>query len=102
MTIEKWNAGQDGPLSEAGFRRKLEARGYACAVYTYPRGTVFPMHAHTQDKIDGVLRGRFLIRMDGADYLLEAGDCIAVPRGRLHSAEVLGDDAVVSIDAVRD
>ncbi|MBI2993870.1 MAG: cupin domain-containing protein [Gammaproteobacteria bacterium] len=101
MKIEHWNTVRDGPLSEPGFRAKLEARGYACAIYTYPPGTYFAPHAHAQDKIDGVLRGRFRICMDGMACVLEAGDCIAVPRGRLHSAEVVGEEPVVSIDAVR-
>lgn len=101
MNIERWNSAQDGPLSETSFRGKLEARGYQCAIYTYPPGTLFPGHSHAQDKIDGVLRGRFRICMDGTAHVLEAGDCIEVPRGRIHSAEVVGDDAVVSIDAFR-
>jgi quercetin dioxygenase-like cupin family protein len=33
--------------------------------------------------------------------VLEAGDMLAVPRGTVHRAEVLGDQAVVSLDATR-
>jgi quercetin dioxygenase-like cupin family protein len=39
--------------------------------------------------------------MDGAAAVLEPGDCLAVPRGVVHAAEVVGDDAVVSLDATR-
>ena len=52
------------------------------------------------DKIDAVLSGRFRIAMDDAAVILQAGDFIYVPAGAQHSAEVIGDQAVVSLDAV--
>lgn len=99
--VERWDEEQDGPLSESSMRRKLESRGYRVSRYVYPPGTSFPDHTHAVDKIDGVLAGRFRMRMGDADVVLEAGDCLAVPRGAVHSAEVVGDDPVVSLDAVR-
>ncbi len=39
---------------------------------------------------------------EGQEVVLEAGDCLAVPRGTRHSAEVLGDEPVISLDAVKD
>jgi len=82
-------------------RRKLEAMGYAVSRYTYPPGTCFPPHTHGVDKIDGVLSGRFKMTMQGASVILEAGDMLAVPRGEVHSAEVVGDKPVISLDAVK-
>jgi mannose-6-phosphate isomerase-like protein (cupin superfamily) len=103
MTIapEHWNPAKDGELSEASLREKLQRRGYRVTRYRYPPGTVFPDHAHGVDKIDAVLSGRFLMRMAGESVILTAGDCLAVPRGAVHSAEVVGREPVVSLDAVR-
>ena len=101
MAIEHWNTEQDGTLSEEGLRRKLEARGYHVSRYVYPPGTVFPPHTHGVDKIDAVVSGRFQMSMQGQAVILEAGDCLAVPRGVVHSAEVVGEQAVVSLDAVK-
>lgn len=101
MEIERWDPERDGPLSEAAMRRKLEARGYAVSKYIYPPGTYFPPHTHEVDKIDGVLSGRFRLSMEGQSVILEAGDMLAVPRGVVHEAEVMGSEAVVSLDAVR-
>jgi quercetin dioxygenase-like cupin family protein len=101
MNIEHWNTETDGPLSLEAMRRKLEARGYAVARYVYPPGTYFPDHRHDVDKIDGVLAGHFRMTLGGRSVVLEAGDCLAVPRSVVHSAEVVGDEAVVSLDAVR-
>ena len=101
MQVERWDAERDGALSEAALRAKLEARGYRVARWVYPPGTVFPEHSHGIDKIDAVLCGRFAMTRAEGGVVLEAGDMLAVPRGTVHRAEVLGDQAVVSLDATR-
>lgn len=98
MEIERWEAAW-GELNERNLRRRLEAAGYAVSRYDYPPGTRFPDHTHGYDKKDAVLRGRFLIRAQGREFLLGPGDAIAVPAGTLHSAEVIGNETVVSLDA---
>ena len=80
---------------------KLESRGYRVTRYVYPPGTCFPDHSHDIDKIDAVLVGQFMMQMDGESVILEAGDILAVPRGAVHRAEVVGSESVVSLDAVR-
>lgn len=102
MKVERWDEERDGPLTEIALRRKLEGRGYRVTRYVYPPGTFFPDHAHGVDKIDAVLAGRFRLKMQGGEVILEAGDCLAVPRGVVHSAEVVGDASVVSLDAVKE
>jgi quercetin dioxygenase-like cupin family protein len=101
MKVEHWDADRDGKLSTRALRSKLEALGYCVTAYTYAPGTYFPTHTHSVDKIDAVLSGRFLISMGDDFVVLEAGDFIYVPRGAAHSAEVVGDEPVVSLDAVR-
>jgi len=101
MNVEKWNEA-DGMLTEGALRRKLEARGYSVNRYVYPMGTYFPEHTHYIDKIDAVLSGRFRMVVEGCEVILEAGDCISVPRGTSHSAEVIGKEPVVSLDATKD
>ena len=64
-------------------------------------GTAFPDHTHSGDKIDAVLAGTFRIVLEGAEVLLGPGDAVAVPRGAVHSAAVVGNESVVSLDAVR-
>ncbi len=102
MKVERWDVKRDGPLSEKTMREKLEERGYHVSRYVYPPGTTFPDHMHAIDKIDGVLSGRFRMTMKGKAVILEAGDCLAVPKGTVHSAEVVGNEPVVSLDATKD
>ena len=100
MAIHKWNAA-DGPLSESALRAKLESLGYRVAKYTYEPGTVFPDHKHDADKIDAVLSGRFRLVVRGHMKVLGPGDWIEIPRGSVHNASVMGDQPVVSLDAVK-
>jgi quercetin dioxygenase-like cupin family protein len=101
MAVHRWNQTLDGPLSEAAMRRKLEKAGYLVARYTYSPGTTFPDHVHEVDKIDAVLSGRFRLVVAGHLAVLGPGDWVEVPRGVRHSATVMGDEPVVSLDAVR-
>ncbi len=101
MKVESWDTERDGKLTEAALRRKLEAKGYQVTRYVYPPGTYFSPHTHAVDKIDAVLSGRFRITMGEHSVILEAGDAIHVPRGTEHSAEVVGDEDVISLDAVK-
>ena len=101
MELEHWNAEEDGPLTEERLRRKLTDRGYEVTRYVYPPGTYFPDHTHEVDKIDAVLSGRFRMTLEGKQVVLQAGDCLTVPHGAVHSAEVMGSEPVVSLDAVK-
>ena len=101
MQIEAWDEVENGPLSESAMRQQLEQRGYRVARYTYPPGTIFPEHSHAVDKMDAVLAGQFRLTANGQSVVLAAGDCIAIPRGMVHRAEVIGDEAVVSLDATK-
>ena len=100
MTPQRWNPAE-GPLTEAALRAKLESLGYRVAKYTYDPGTVFPDHKHDVDKIDAVLSGRFRLVVRGHMKVLGPGEWIEIPRGTVHNASVMGDEPVVSLDAVK-
>ena len=101
MQVRRWNTATDGPLTEAALRRKLEALGYVVARHEYAPGMRFPEHAHDVDKIDAVVTGRFRLVVAGHTAQLGPGDWVEVPRGRRHTATVMGDETVVSLDAIR-
>jgi len=100
VRVEHWRE-EWGPLSEAAMRKRLEAEGYSVSRYTYPPGTYFSAHTHEVGKKDTVLRGRLKIGAEGKEVVLEPGDMIEIPAGMAHTAEVIGADAVVSLDATR-
>jgi quercetin dioxygenase-like cupin family protein len=97
VRLERWQAA-DGALSEKRMMRMLEMEGYDVLVFTYRPGTVFPDHEHAQAKCDGVLSGTLRISVGDAVFDLTAGDRLYVPAGTRHSAEVVGEKTVVSLD----
>lgn len=99
--LAHWEPARDGPLTEAAMRSRLEAMGYRVTRYIYPAGTRFPAHDHDVDKIDGVLSGRFRMTLGDETLILGAGDMLEVPAHARHSAEMVGDAPVLSLDAVR-
>jgi len=101
MSVHRWDPSSDGELSEKALCRKLEAQGFTVNRYVYPPGTHFPEHTHGVDKIDAVVAGQFELIVDGTRNVLGPGDWIAVPRGVPHTATVVGDTPVVSLDAVK-
>lgn len=101
MTLQHWDATSMGPLTESALRSKLEQMGYRVTCYVYPPGTRFADHTHPNDKIDGVLSGRLRVVLERQEVILGPGDCIAIPRGAVHSVQVIGPSPVVSLDAVK-
>lgn len=97
VRLERWTA-EDGPLTEKRLMSSMEREGYEVAVYAYREGTVFPEHAHGQEKCDAVLEGVLRITVDGVAYDLEAGDRLYLPAGTRHDAGVLGRRTVLSLD----
>lgn len=101
MQVHHWDNKSDGPLTEEALREKLSDHGYRVTRYVYSPGTFFPDHTHQVDKMDAVLSGRFRMTMGDQSVVLEPGDWLFVPRGAIHSAEVVGDEPVVSLDATK-
>ena len=82
-------------------RQRLTSEGYAVAKFHYPPGTCFPLHTHTVNKKDTVLHGHLRISWEGGETVLDPGDMIEIPAGFPHSAEVVGPETVVSLDATK-
>jgi quercetin dioxygenase-like cupin family protein len=101
VQVRRWNTAADGPFTEVALRQKLEAQGYVVARYEYPPGSRFPDHAHDVDTIDAVVSGHFRLVIAGHTAQLGPGDWVEVPRGRRHTATVIGDAPVVSLDAIK-
>jgi quercetin dioxygenase-like cupin family protein len=101
IVVRRWNQRLDGPVTEESLRKKLENRGCSVSCYTYSSGTYFSDHEHGQSKIDAVLSGTFRMGMYGKFVDLGPGDWIEIPAGATHSAEVIGSEPVVSLDAVK-
>jgi mannose-6-phosphate isomerase-like protein (cupin superfamily)/Tfp pilus assembly protein PilZ len=102
LKLQHWDTVRDGPPTEEALQARLEQRGYRVSRHVYPPGAFFPEHVHQVDKIDAVVSGQFLVRLGDVEVLLEPGDLIPIPRGVFHSAEVVGEEPVVSLDGIKE
>lgn len=102
MEVSRWSDRHDAEEpDEETLRAELEERGFTVSKHVYRPGTYFDEHAHRRDKIDAVVSGRFRMTAEGEEAVLEAGDWAAIPADTTHTAKVLGDEPVVSLDATR-
>ncbi|HKJ77399.1 MAG TPA: cupin domain-containing protein [Gammaproteobacteria bacterium] len=101
MAIDYWHPEPGTELDEAALTEQLTAEGYHVSRYVYPPGMTFADHTHDVAKVEVILAGRFRLGMAGESLVLEAGQAIHVPKGAVHNAEVVGNEPVVSLDAVR-
>jgi mannose-6-phosphate isomerase-like protein (cupin superfamily) len=101
MAVHHWSQALDGPFSEEALRARLEGLGYRVARQTYPPGTVLPDHRREVDKIDAVISGRLRLVVGGHLAMLGPGDSVAVPRGTVHNATVVGSEAVIALEAIK-
>jgi unsaturated pyranuronate lyase len=64
-------------------------------------GCNFPPHVHEHEQIIVVLDGHLLFSVDGEERLVTAGGVIHAPPGVPHGGRVVGDDRVVTIEALQ-
>jgi quercetin dioxygenase-like cupin family protein len=101
MGIEYWYPEPGTELDEQKLREQLTTIGYHVTRYTYPPGSYFPDHTHSYAKIEVVLSGCFRMGMTDTFVDLKPGQAINIPEGSVHNAQVMGDSAVVCLDAVK-
>lgn len=101
MKIVHWNLGNKGRVTEESLEKSLQDQGYWVNRRVYPPGTAFPKHSNNVDTLDAVVSGKLRLSFHGESVVLGSGDVVEVPRGAIHCAEVVGDEPVVTLDAIR-
>lgn len=83
-------------------RAKLEAEGYEVVIQLLAPGTIFGEHCPCEMRLEAVFSGRLRVVIGDLERQLGPGDWLEVPRGATLLTEVLGDDPVLYLLAVRD
>ena len=81
---------------------RLESLGYEVCVHVLAPGTVFGAHCACESRIDAVFSGQLKLVISGHEHLLGPGDWVEIPAGVSMTAEVVGDEPVLGLDATRD
>ena len=100
VRLERWES-SDGPLTEKRMMGLLDSEGYEVASYAYRPGTQFAPHQHPQDKCDAVLQGVLRVVVADQTFDLGPGDRVYLPADTRHSAQVVGNETVLSLAGTR-
>lgn len=92
MKVERWK-GTARP-AEGALRERLETDGYSVYAWTDSPGTTYGPHTHDDDQSHCVVRGSLALTVGGEEYVLGPGDRDWLPAGTVHSARVVGGEAV--------
>jgi len=96
-TLEK-GAGLSAVLK---LQAKLEAEGYEVVMQLLAPGTSYGEHGACETRLEAVFSGRLRIVFGRLERELNPGDWLEVPRGVKLWTEVVGDDPVLCLLAVR-
>lgn len=82
-----------------GVRRKVISTDKVMVVkYLYDPGAVFPEHSHTQEQMVVVEKGEIIFDVAGRSYPMGPDSVLVIPGSVPHSAHVVGEAQVESIN----
>ena len=92
--IEKWD--QNYVPNAEELRVQMEREGYSVFKWSDPVGRSYGDHSHGEDQSHWIISGKLELTVENfGTVVLEAGDRDFMPANTVHSARVIGDEAVV-------
>ena len=79
-------------------RRAVWMEGVMLTSFTFEPHSIVPEHAHANEQITVVTRGRMAFTLGNDRRVLLAGEGVCIPPGVRHGAEIL-DEATEALDA---
>ena len=94
-------AGTAGAVVEPGVTRKVlsHAPGMMACEISFEKGAQGSAHAHPHEQIGYVVRGRFLLTLDGETVEIEAGDTYYVRPNAVHGVVALEPGVLLDVFA---
>ena len=100
ITLTRWPA-DAGQITINKIRARLEQEGLQPYRFDMIPGDRYSDHAHPEAEIRWVVSGRMQVRIDHEELILEPGDRLDLAANVVHSADVLGEEVVVTLCASR-
>jgi quercetin dioxygenase-like cupin family protein len=88
MRLERIRWREAEPPDANALARRLSEEGFDAICWTDSPGADYPPHRHDHDESLWVVRGQITFGVAGAEYTLEPGDRLMLPRGTAHTARV--------------
>ena len=100
ITLTRWPA-DAGQITINKIRARLEQEGLSPYRFEMVPGDVYGDHVHPEAEIRWVVSGRMRITVGCEELILEPGDRLDLAANVVHSADVLGEEVVVTLCASR-
>ena len=100
VTVTHWPA-DAGQITINKIRARLEQEGLRPYRFELVPGDLYGDHAHPEAEIRWVVSGRMRILVDREEIILEPGDRLDLAANVVHSADVFGEEVVVTLCASR-
>jgi quercetin dioxygenase-like cupin family protein len=100
VTVTHWPA-DAGQITINKIRARLEQEGLRPYRFELVPGDLYGDHAHPEAEIRWVVSGRMRIQVDREEIILEPGDRLDLAANVVHSADVFGEEVVVTLCASR-
>jgi quercetin dioxygenase-like cupin family protein len=93
LQIQRWN--KETAIDRSKLKDQMISEGYSVFEWSDPPGRYYTPHSHAEDQSHWIISGALLLRVNGEDYTLHAGDRDFLPAGTLHEAHVVGSEPVI-------
>jgi quercetin dioxygenase-like cupin family protein len=100
FTLTRWPA-DAGQVTINKVRARLEQEGLFPSRFDMVPGDSYDDHAHPGAEIRWVVSGRMRIRIGNEEIVLGPGERLDLAPNVIHSADVVGDEVVVTLCASR-
>jgi quercetin dioxygenase-like cupin family protein len=100
VTVTHWPA-DAGQITINKIRARLEQEGLRPYRFELVPGDLYGDHAHPEAEIRWVVSGRMRIQVDREEIILDPGDRLDLAANVVHSADVFGEEVVVTLCASR-
>jgi quercetin dioxygenase-like cupin family protein len=100
ITVTHWPA-DAGQVTINKLRARLEQEGLHPSRFDMVPGDSYPDHSHQDAEVRWVVSGRMRVCIGKEELLLVPGDRLDLAPNVVHSAEVVGDEVVVTLCASR-
>jgi quercetin dioxygenase-like cupin family protein len=97
MSILKANQAERRRFEGVAFERLVVGSKSMVTRMCYEKGNLVPEHSHPNEQSGYVISGRYRLRCEGLDEILEPGDSYCIPAGASHSIEALESGDVVDV-----
>lgn len=95
----RWGDLDSETVTEGLERQVVHGDRQTMVRYVYQPGSVFPDHRHVEEQITVVLSGRIRFTVGKERFECGPGSCAVIPGGMPHSADVIGDQVVETLNA---